>query len=164
MWRIAEVALGFIIEQPKVELQLAPRFKMDGLFGLTTFTHGRYLIVINKNDSHVRRRFTLAHEFRHLLDYTAAPTIHKSLGYGNEARQAQQIENICNHFAACLLVPRNWIKRAWANGLQDVSTLAVMFNVSEEAMDRRLRFLGYQVARRLVAAIARDRARGAARG
>lgn len=40
-------------------------------------------------------------------------------------------------------MPRNWIKRVWGNGLQDVSTLAALFNVSGDAMERRLKFLGY---------------------
>lgn len=138
-----DVNLGFVLTLPRVDVHLAPRFKMDGLSGFTTFSHGRYVIMVNKNDSHARRRFTLAHELKHLLDYTAAPVIHRGLGYGDSARQAQQIENICNHFAACLLMPRPWLKRAWANGVQDVSALAGLFNVSEEAMERRLRYLGY---------------------
>jgi Zn-dependent peptidase ImmA (M78 family) len=138
-----DVNLGFVMELPRVELQLSPRFKMDGLSGFTTFSRGRYVIMVNKNDSHARRRFTLAHEFKHLLDYTAAPVIHRSLGYGDSARQAQRIETICNHFAACLLMPRTWLKRAWANGIQEVPALAGLFNVSEEAMEKRLTFLGY---------------------
>ena len=138
-----DVNLGFIMELPRVELQLAPRFKMDGLSGFTTFSHGRYVVMVNKNDSHARRRFTLAHELKHLLDYTTAPVIHRSLGYGDQARQAQRIETICNHFAACLLMPRTWLKRAWASGVQNVSALAGLFNVSEEAMEKRLTFLGY---------------------
>ena len=137
------VGLGWLLGLPKVEVQLAPRFKMDGLSGLTTFTHGRYLILVNKNDSHARRRFTLAHEAKHLLDYTSAPVIHRNLGYGDRTKQAHQVEAICNYFAACLLMPRTWIKREWAAGVQDVTALAGCFTVSEEAMDKRLRFLGY---------------------
>ena len=33
--------------------------------------------------------------------------------------------------------------RAWANGVQDVTALAGLFNVSEEAMSKRLTFLGF---------------------
>lgn len=138
-----DVNLGFVLELPKVEVHPTPRFKMDGLSGLTTFSRGRYVVLINKNDSHARRRFTLAHEVKHLLDYTAAPVIHRSLGYGDPARQAQRIEAICNHFAACLLMPRTWLKRAWTNGVQDVTALAGLFNVSEEAMEKRLKNLGF---------------------
>jgi len=138
-----DVNLGWILELPRVEVQLAPRFKMDGLCGFTTFSRGRYVIMVNKNESHTERRFTLAHEAKHLLDYTAAPVIHRTLGYGDVNRQTQQVEDICEHFAACLLMPRTWLKRAWASGVQDVPALAGLFNVSEEAMEKRLRFLGY---------------------
>jgi Zn-dependent peptidase ImmA (M78 family) len=138
-----DVNLGWILELPRVAVQLSPRFKMDGLSGFTTFSHGRYVVMVNKNDSHARRRFTLAHETKHLLDYTLAPVIHKGLGYGDPARQAAQIEQVCNHFAACLLMPRMWLKRAWFNGVQDVTALAGLSNVSEEAMSKRLAFLGF---------------------
>lgn len=138
-----DVNLGWILDLPRVELQLAPRHKMEGISGFTTFSRGKYFIMVNKNDTHARRRFTLAHEFKHLLDYTAAPVIHKGLGYGNPARQESQIESVCNHFAACLLMPRTWLKRVWSRGVQDIGTLALLFNVSEEAMERRLKFLGY---------------------
>ncbi|MDQ7903091.1 ImmA/IrrE family metallo-endopeptidase [Phytohabitans sp. ZYX-F-186] len=138
-----DVHLDWILDLPKVEVQLAPRYKMDGLAGFTTFTHGRYFIMVNKNDNHTDRRLTLAHEFKHLLDYTAASVIHRALGYGDAARQAQYIEDICDHFAACLLMPRIWLKRAWIAGIQDISALAGLFTVSEEDMEKRLRFLGF---------------------
>lgn len=137
------VALDWIFELPKVEVHVVPRFKMDGFSGLTTFSRGRYVVMVNKNESHAHRRFTLAHELKHVLDYTAAPVIHRALGHGDTDRQGHQIENICNAFAACLLVPRSWLKRAWASGIQDVSALAGLFNVSEEAMAKRFRFLGF---------------------
>lgn len=136
------VGLGWIVDLPRVEVQIGPRFKMDGFSGATTFAHGRYLVLVSKNDGHARRRFTLAHELKHVLDWTAASVIHRTLGYGDQARQGQQIEAICNHFAACLLMPRAWVIREWTAGLQDVTALAGSFNVSEEAMDKRLRFLG----------------------
>ena len=63
------MALSWLLELPRVEVRLAPRYRMERLSGMTTFTHGRYLIVINQNDTHARRRFTLAHEFKHLVDY-----------------------------------------------------------------------------------------------
>lgn len=137
------VNLNFILDLPKLDVRLGAGYKMEGLSGLTTFTQGSYLILVNKSDGHARRRFTLAHEFKHVLDYTLAPVIHRSLGYGDEARRAQQIEAICNHFAASLLMPRTWIKRVWTNGIQDLTALAGLFKVSEEAMAKRLRFLGY---------------------
>ena len=135
-------SLAWVTELPRVDVRLVPRYKMNGLSGVTSYSRGRYLVLVNKNDAHARRRWTLAHELKHLLDYTKAKAMYKQLGYGDKARQDQQIERICNHFAASLLMPRTWVKRAYGNRIQDVTALAGLFNVSEEAMHIRLQFLG----------------------
>jgi Zn-dependent peptidase ImmA (M78 family) len=116
---------------------------MDRLSGATTFSKGRYLILVNGGDSLQRRRFTLAHEWKHLLDYAAADLIHAGLGRGDSQRQARQIEEIANYFAACLLMPKALLRRAWTSGLQDPEALAGLFDVSIEAMQIRLTYLGF---------------------
>lgn len=135
-------SLGWITDLPRVDVKLVPRYQMNGLSGVTSYSRGRYLVLVNKNDAHARRRWTLAHEFKHLLDYTKAKAMYQQLGFGDNARQAQQIERVCDHFAASLLMPRMWVKRAYSNGIQEVAALAGLFNVSEEAMHIRLVFLG----------------------
>lgn len=135
-------SLGWVTELPRVEIKLMPRYQMNVLSGVTHYSRGRYLILVNKNDAHARRRWTVAHEFKHLVDYTKSKAMYKQLGYGNEARREQCIERICDHFAASLLMPRMWVKRAYGNRIQDVTALAGLFNVSEEAMHIRLKFLG----------------------
>ena len=114
-----------------------PRYKMDRLSGATTFSKGRYLILVNKGDPQQRRRFTLAHEWKHLLDYApAADLIHAGLGRGDPQRQARQIEEVANYFAACLLMPKALLRRAWTSGIQDLEALAGLFDVSVEATCR----------------------------
>lgn len=140
--RTPGASLGWITELPRVEVKLMPRYKMSSLSGATRYVRGRYLVLVTKNDAHARRRWTLAHEFKHILDYTAAKALYKHLGYGDNERREQLIERICDHFAACLLMPRPWVKAAYANGVQDVAALAGLFNVSEEAMRIRLNYLG----------------------
>lgn len=135
-------SLGWVTELPRVDVKLVPRYQMNGLSGVTNYSHGRYLVLVNKNDAHARRRWTVAHELKHLLDYTKAKTMYKQLGYGDEARREQRIERICDHFAASLLMPRMWVKRAYGNRIQDITALAGLFNVSEEAMHIRLQYLG----------------------
>jgi Zn-dependent peptidase ImmA (M78 family) len=54
----------------------------------------------------------------------------------------QRTEQICDYFAGCLLMPRPWLKAAWASGLQDVGSLARLFNVSQLAMRVRLLQVG----------------------
>ena len=50
----------------------------------------------------------------------------------------QRVESVCDYFAACLLMPRPWVKRAWATVTQDQTELAAYFRVSPAAMARRL--------------------------
>ena len=49
---------------------------------------------------------------------------------------------MCDYFAACLLMPRPWVKRLWAQGTQDATVLAATFAVSPAAMNVRLQQLG----------------------
>lgn len=51
-------------------------------------------------------------------------------------------ELMCDYFAACLLMPRPWVKRLWAQGVQDTAVLAATFNVSPAAMNVRVQQLG----------------------
>jgi Zn-dependent peptidase ImmA (M78 family) len=53
------------------------------------------------------------------------------------------VEWICNHFAACLLMPKLWVNRLWANGIQDPLAMAAVFKASAEAMKVRLDTFGY---------------------
>jgi Zn-dependent peptidase ImmA (M78 family) len=59
----------------------------------------------------------------------------------------ERIEAACEYFAACLLMPRIWMKRAYFdNGFQDVPSLARLFGVSCLAMRVRLEQLGFVAA------------------
>jgi Zn-dependent peptidase ImmA (M78 family) len=141
--RSPAVDIAKIAELPKIEVHLEPRHRMPTLAGFSQWSDGRWLIVINKDSVPGRRRFTLAHEFKHILDHNAARIVYRSVGHGDQRRHDQQIELICNHFAACVLMPRTWVKRAWTGGIQDVEALAGLFKVSIEAMQTRLVYLGF---------------------
>lgn len=52
------------------------------------------------------------------------------------------IEQLCDYFAACLLMPRTWVKNAYAGGTQEIPKLARLFDVSEPAMRVRLTSIG----------------------
>jgi len=136
-------SIGWITGLPRTEVKLVPRYKMDRISGATTFARGRYIVLINKGDPFPRRRFTLAHEFKHLIDYTSAATIHAQLGRGSRQHRERKIEEIANYFAACLLMPRAWLHKAWERGIQEPKALAHLFDVSIEAMEIRLRYLGF---------------------
>jgi Zn-dependent peptidase ImmA (M78 family) len=137
------VDIAKIAELPKIEVHLEPRHRMPTLAGFSQWSDGRWLIVVNRDCVSGRRRFTLAHEFKHILDHNAAKIAYRTIGYGDNRRHDRQVELICNHFAACVLMPRVWIKRAWTSGIQDEEALAGLFKVSVVAMHTRLVYLGF---------------------
>jgi len=135
--------LGWVTELPRITVEVVPAHQLDeGTSGLTTRQDGRYLVRINKNRTRTHRRFTLAHELKHLVDYPYARIWHAGLGHGDPESESYRIERTCDHFAANLLMPTNLLKRAWGRGLQNPRTLAQVFEVSEEAMRIRLDNLG----------------------
>jgi Zn-dependent peptidase ImmA (M78 family) len=138
------VDVARIADLPKIEIRVEPRHRIPTLAGFSRkWENGRWLIVINRDDPQGRRRFTLAHEFKHVLDHTIATVAYSKLGFGSDDQRQRQVERICDHFAACLLMPRTAVKRVWASGVQDIDNLAgSIFNVSVAAMTIRLRYLG----------------------
>lgn len=131
-----------LVTLPNVEVRLEPNYRMTHFSGMSRFSHGRWIILVDKNDIYGRRRYTLAHEFKHVIDHSLDRIVYSRLGYGDEFRRQAHIEAICQHFAACFLMPKPWVKNSWANGMQDVYTLASLFQVSLTAMEVRLRILG----------------------
>ncbi len=107
--------------------------------GCTSWQAGRWLIIINGAEPIVRQRFSLAHEFKHTIDHRYCD-VHYVDRPGQTAYS--QAEQAADYFAACLLMPRRWVKQAWANGHQRVSDLSEIFQVSAPAMSRRLAHLG----------------------
>jgi Zn-dependent peptidase ImmA (M78 family) len=134
------VDVGLIAELPWVEVKVEPKLHLGGVSGFSQWSRGRWLIVVNRDESGTRRRFTLSHEFKHVLDHLYIKEIYSELGSTDEERH-RMTEQICDYFAACLLMPRNWLKRDWASGIQSPAALAAKFNVSEAAMSIRLREL-----------------------
>lgn len=96
-------------------------------------------IVLRASESRQRQRFTLAHEFKHVLDDIVIDKLSKHLPLEEREERA---ERLCNYFAACLLMPRPWVKHDYCGGMQKVGLLARRYYVSREAMTTRLSELG----------------------
>ena len=58
--------VGLIGELPRVRVRVESTLADSGL---THWNGGTWVIGVNRNDSRTRRRFTLAHEFKHILDH-----------------------------------------------------------------------------------------------
>lgn len=129
-------SLNWLLQQDKITVVMQPRWKMDGLSGMSTWDDGRWVIGINKGNPHARRRFTLAHEFKHCLDSDRDKITYRHI---NPAQR----EQVADYFAACYLMPKMWLRRAWTSGIQHPEALAGLFVVSLLAMEKRLRYLGF---------------------
>jgi len=111
-----------------------------GVSGATRKIGERWIVLTDHDESWVRRRFTTAHEIKHILD-------DKAVGHLQEASPEGTVpawftERVCDYFAACLLMPRMWVKRAWTSGSQDAADIAELFDVSIEAARIRLQQIG----------------------
>ena len=102
----------------------------------TSHWNGRaWVIAICSSDSPARQRFTLLHEFKHILDHGSTARLYR----GDRSRTAsEQGELAADYFAGCALVPKRLLKAAWGNGIQHPSDLADHFGVSEHAIRVRL--------------------------
>lgn len=127
---------ALIAELPRVLVQTDVDLPVSGC---TTWQDGRWLIVLCGSEPRSRQRFSLAHEFKHAVDHRYRQLLYVDRPGMEADRQAELAADV---FAASLLMPRAWVKRAWGDGVQRVSHLSQLFAVSPEAMARRLRELG----------------------
>jgi Zn-dependent peptidase ImmA (M78 family) len=102
---------------------------------MATQTRTGWVIVLRAEETAARQRFSLAHEFKHVIDDPFIEWLYPTRGgYSPEDRA----ERICDYFAACLLMPKRWVIRDWGSGIQDTDILARRYNVSRVAMAVRL--------------------------
>lgn len=108
--------------------------------GTVRWTGGAWQIIVDRSEAWVRQRFSLAHEFKHVLDHPTAATLYRDRRHLPAERQA---ERACDYFAACLLMPKVLIRRAfYDHGLREPTLLARQFQVSRAAMRIRMEQLG----------------------
>jgi Zn-dependent peptidase ImmA (M78 family) len=132
----APVPERVITELPRIQVEHMSPFPVSGA---THWSSGRWLVVLNAAEPRVRQRFSLAHEFKHILDHRFAELI-----YSRFDPQDQKVltEQLCDFFAGCLLMPRPWLKTTYAGGLQHLPSLARRFDVSQAACQVRLSQIG----------------------
>ena len=104
-----------IAELPRIKLRRLSPLPMSGY---TAWSKGHWVIALNGAESATRQRFSLAHEFKHILDH---PFIDASYGRLPGSAEQQWAERLCDYFAACLLMPKAWVKHYYCNeGVQDL--------------------------------------------
>jgi DNA invertase Pin-like site-specific DNA recombinase len=71
--------------------------------GMSVRVGSHWRIVLRAEEPRQRQRFSLGHEFKHVLDH---PTIDATQTHLKPHRRQPRAERLCNYFAACLLMPR----------------------------------------------------------
>jgi Zn-dependent peptidase ImmA (M78 family) len=102
--------------------------------------NGRYwVITVNADEPTVRQRFSVMHEFKHILDHNSRHFLYRDQPFQSAAEQA---ERVADYFAACLLMPKRTVTRLWYSGNQNIIRLAATLAVSPRAVQFRLDQLG----------------------
>lgn len=104
--------------------------------GVSRWTGQRWEIAIAAHEPLGRQRFTVLHEFKHVIDHAVRHTLVGTDG-----------ETAADYFAACVLMPKRLVVRLWGQRVQDVEMLADQFEVSAVAMSVRLQQLGLLAGR-----------------
>lgn len=127
---------AIITKQPRFQVE---RMVPSPVAGATQWSRGRWLMLVNGSDPEGRQRFTIAHEYKHVLDNPFIKVLYPPIG---DMTSHERAETICDYFAGCVLMPRAWLKKAWREGPQDIPSLARQFQVSRQAMQVRLQQIG----------------------
>lgn len=131
----APVPSEIVSELPRIEVEYRP-IPMSGL----SYWNGHdWIIGLNRAEPRTRQRFTLLHEYKHIVDHGRAHLLYPG---GKGFTSEKQAEQVADYFAGCVLMPRTLMKRAWANGLQTPEKLARHFDTSERAITVRLAQVG----------------------
>lgn len=101
--------------------------------GLSYWNGQTWIIVPNEADTPARQRFTLLHEFKHIVDHGTNSRLYKS---------DWEAERAADYFAGCALMPKRDLKRVFCNITQRIDRLARYFGVSQQAVRVRLEQTG----------------------
>jgi Zn-dependent peptidase ImmA (M78 family) len=124
----------------KIKEEILPSTKS----GYLTYLDGSWIIGVNKLHSSRRKRFTIAHEFAHYILHRSDKNYFVDTVFFRD-ENITSIEYAANAFAAKLLMPDEYIKRAIDRNILSLVDLADLFDVSLLALKNRLISMGYKL-------------------
>lgn len=149
--RIAELQAGRLRKLTEIDGNEMPESVMHALprihivrrslptSGLSYWDGTCWVIALNSRESEARQRFTLFHEYKHIIDHGRVGDLY--VGDGQRSRD-ERAEQAADYFAGCVLLPKRLVKRAWGTGTQTPKKLATLFDVSPRCAEVRLAQLG----------------------
>ena len=135
------VPTTIVTELPRIIVEHDPDLPADAASGCSDWDFRRrtWVISLNPTEPRRRRRFTVLHEYKHILDHGShgiRPTI-KSMPF-----QQPPEEVVADYFSGCALMPKRLLTAAYYDGIQAPADLAELFDVSERAVLVRLSQIG----------------------
>jgi hypothetical protein len=132
---VVPVPTSIITDQPRIRLEHDPDLPAHAASGCSDWdSHRRsWVISLNPTEPRRRQRFTVLHEYKHILDH---PGVRIRPGKYTFQRPAAEI--VADYFAGCVLIPKRSLAAAYYDGIQQPADLAQLFDVSREAIQVRL--------------------------
>jgi Zn-dependent peptidase ImmA (M78 family) len=148
-YRLAELQANRLLEAAHIDEPGTPDELVTGLpfleinlrsdlpaSGLTRWAKPRWHIYLNRTEAATRRRYSLMHEFKHVLDHGMSERLYPTTEWCG--KHELRTERVCDYFAASLLMPKRLVKARFYQGLSGPEELAGEFGVSLQAMRVRL--------------------------
>lgn len=132
-WRAALLRVGIFV--------FKDAFRTEDFSGFCLYDDEFPVIYVNNSSTKTRQIFTYFHELAHLIFHTSGIDRIRDSYIQRLALDAQQVEVLCNRFAASFLLPEEEFREAMAGREADEATaelLAAQFHVSREVVFRRL--------------------------
>jgi len=129
------VPIEIVSDQPRIRVEQSYDLPASGS---AVWDGSCWVITLQAAEYELRQRFSLLHEYKHIVDH---PTRYLIQGDKNLSAESMA-EKVADYFAACVLMPKAWIKASFFGQTQSVERLARHFAVSPKAMSVRLRQLG----------------------
>jgi hypothetical protein len=136
---VVPVPTSLVTDQPRVTVEHDPDLPIHAASGCSDCDgrHRTWVISLNPTEPRRRQRFTVLHEYKHIIDHPNPGIRPARYTY---LRPAAEI--VADYFAGCVLIPKRLLAAAYYDGIQSLPDLAQLFDVSQEAIQVRLTQIG----------------------
>jgi len=135
--RCPPVSTGLVMlfdQQHTIEVRQLP---LKAYHGAIWHHNNEWVIQLKDSDASATNRFTLFHEAFHILAHCRTSPVFRKRG----SIVGTFNELLADYFATCMLMPREWVVKKWAE-VKDLDRIAKVFAVPKSAMCIRLRLMG----------------------
>jgi Zn-dependent peptidase ImmA (M78 family) len=135
------VPTSIVTDLPRIIVEPDQELPLHAASGCSDWDSRRraWIISINPREPRTRQRFTILHEYKHILDH-GSPDIRTDNWAARFHRAPAEI--VADYFAGCVLIPKRLLNEAYYDGIQAAADLAQLFDVPADAIRVRLAQVG----------------------